>query len=194
PVSVIEPVSNISVSNATSPAVIKWTASNSSNTCVTGYEVCLNVITLSDSNTTCKNVSKNETSFAINGNTYHCTIYNATITTLGVYGLRSKPFYSTQVFLPTANIDILINISSNKNTSTILVVSQAFTLYPYCGTNVTYCVSHRNPYSEDCEIDLVPGNVPNNTLGIYSGTSCNLYNITLNLTYYSATVVTALSK
>nr|CAD7265028.1 unnamed protein product [Timema shepardi] len=192
--SVIEPVSNISVSNATSPAVIKWTASKSSNTCVTGYEVCLNVITLSDSNTTCKNVSKNETSLVINGNTYHCITYNATITTLGVVGLRSEPFYSTQVFLPTVNIDSLINISSNMNKSTILVVSRAFTLYPYCGKNVSYCVSHRNPYSEDCDIDIEPGNVTNNTLGNYSGTSCNLYNITLNLTYYSASVFTILSK
>nr|CAD7401614.1 unnamed protein product [Timema poppensis] len=101
---VIEPVPNLYINSTISTITAQWTASNSSSECIAGYEVCWNRSSLVFTDTTCSNVSANTTSHSHSGQHENCIDYAATITTLGVNGLRSNPKF-TSISISPSNVN-----------------------------------------------------------------------------------------
>nr|CAD7423760.1 unnamed protein product [Timema monikensis] len=101
---IIEPISRLYINSTTSLITAQWTASNSSSECIEGYEVCWNRSSLIFTNTTCSNVSASTTSHSYSEQHENCIDYTATITTLGVNGLRSNPRF-TSISISPLNVN-----------------------------------------------------------------------------------------
>nr|CAD7446051.1 unnamed protein product [Timema bartmani] len=98
-------VTNLKIARTDSSLTIEWTASNSAEECLEGYELCLSAISFENTNTTCYNVSKNETSFSSNDDIYYCVNYKATVTVLGADGLKLRSSYGSLEALAPTTID-----------------------------------------------------------------------------------------
>ncbi|CAG2059508.1 unnamed protein product [Timema podura] len=116
-------VTNLKIARKDSSLAIEWTASNSTEECLEGYELCLSAISFENTNITCYNVSKNETSFSSNDDIYYCVEYKATLTVLGADGLRSRSSSGSLQAFPSTTIDPLVNLTKTANSSSIAITN-----------------------------------------------------------------------
>nr|CAD7446052.1 unnamed protein product [Timema bartmani] len=136
----LEPVSGLSLNVSTSPAIIEWTASNSSQECVEGYEVCLAVTTHHNTTASCINVTAEVTSFTAIQQIQHCVDYTATVTAFSIDGLRSNPVLTTHLYYPEFFIDNVINISRTVNSSSIILEAHTLPSYSLCTIHMVACM------------------------------------------------------
>nr|CAD7423761.1 unnamed protein product [Timema monikensis] len=136
----LEPVSSLSLNVSTSPAIIEWTASNSSQECLEGYEVCLLVTTYHNTTTSCSNVTVEVTSFTAGQQIQHCVDYTATVTAFSTDGLRSNSSLTTHLYYPEFFIDNVINISRTVNSSSIILEAHTMSSYSLCTIHMVACM------------------------------------------------------
>nr|CAD7401617.1 unnamed protein product [Timema poppensis] len=136
----LESVSSLSLNVSTSPAIIEWTASNSSQECLEGYEVCLVVTTHHNTTTSCSNVTVEVTSFTAGQQIQHCVDYTATVTAFSIDGLRSNPSLTTHLYYPEFFIDNVINISRTVNSSSIILEAHTLPSYSLCTIHMVACM------------------------------------------------------